>query len=153
MINTELEGRIKLPEVEIIKILDDLSIEVIVSSKSSNYTCCVFVETTPVGGGPPPHKHLKEEEVFTVLEGDYEFYREGVWTPMVPGRSLLSPRNTYHAFRNVGQVPGRMMLTTIGGGIDDYFRAISGLKIPQDVERLTDISNHYGYFYLPPKQD
>ena len=43
-----------------------------------------------------------------------------------------------------------MMLTTNGGGIDDYFRAISGLKVPEDLERLTEISNYYGYFYLPP---
>ena len=141
-----------MPEQEIIKILDGLSIEIIVSSRSSNYTCCVFVETTPPSGGPPPHKHLKEEEIFTVLEGEYEFYKDGAWVPMTAGRSILSPRNTFHAFRNVGQAPGRMMLTTIGGGIDDYFRAISGLKLPEDIERLTEISNYYGYFYLPPPQ-
>ena len=141
-----------LPEQEIIKILDDLSIEIVVSSRSSNYTCCVFVETTPPGGGPPPHKHLKEEEIFTVLEGKYEFYKDGAWIPMAVGRSVLSTRNTYHAFRNVGQTPGRMMLTTNGGGIDDYFRAISGLKVPQDIDRLTEISNHYGYLYFPPSE-
>lgn len=139
-----------LADQEIITIFDDLSIEVIISSRSSNYTCCVFVETTPPGGGPPPHKHLKEEEIFTVLEGEYEHYKDGIWTPMVVGRPLISIRNTYHAFRNVGQAPGRMMLTTNGGGIDDYFRAISELKVPQDIDRLTEISNHFGYFYLPP---
>jgi quercetin dioxygenase-like cupin family protein len=141
-----------LPEQEIIKILDDLSIEIVVSSQSSNYTCCVFIETTPPGGGPPPHKHLKEEEIFTVLEGQYEFYKDGAWSPMLVGRSVLSIRNTYHAFRNVGETSGRMMLTTNGGGIDDYFRAISGLKLPQDLDRLTEISNHYGYLYLPPSK-
>ena len=72
------------------------------------------------------------------------------WIPMVVGRSLLSVRNTFHAFRNVGQAPGRMMLTTNRGGIDDYFRAISELKAPQDIDRLTDSSNHVGYVYLPP---
>jgi quercetin dioxygenase-like cupin family protein len=139
-----------MAEIEIIKILDDLSIEIVVSSKSSNYTCCVFVETTPPGGGPPPHKHLKEEEIFTVLEGEYEFYKDGEWIPMSIGRPILSVRNTYHAFRNVGRTPGRMMLTTNGGGIDDYFRAISGLKMPEDKDRLNEISSHYGYLYLPP---
>jgi quercetin dioxygenase-like cupin family protein len=141
-----------LAEQNIIKILDDLSIEIVISSQSSNYNCCVFIETTPPGGGPPPHKHLKEEEIFTVLEGQYEFYQARDWIPMVSGRSVLSPRNTYHAFRNVGSSPGRMMLTTNGGGIDDYFRAISGLKVPQDMDRLTEISTHYGYLYLPPSE-
>jgi quercetin dioxygenase-like cupin family protein len=138
-----------LAENEVIHIFDGLSIEIIVSSQSSNYTCCVFVETTPPGGGPPPHKHLKEEEIFTVLEGNYEFYKDGAWTPMIVGHSILSLRNTYHAFKNVGQSPGRILLTTNGGGIDEYFRAISELEVPRDIERLTEISNHYGYLYLP----
>ncbi|WP_277751221.1 cupin domain-containing protein [Granulicella sibirica] len=108
-----------------------------------------FIETTPPGGGPPPRMHVKEEEIFTVLEGQYEFYKDGIWVPMVNGRAILSSRNTYHAFRNVGSAPGHMMLATIGGGIDDYFRAISGLTLPQDKERLTEISDHCGYHYLP----
>ena len=141
-----------LDDQEIITILDDLAIEIIVSSRSSNYTCCVFVETTPPGGGPPPHKHLKEEEIFTVLEGDYEYYKDGTWVPMLVGRSVLSKRDTYHAFRNFGQASGRIMLTTNGGGIDDYFRAISGLKVPKDIERLKEISSHFGYYYLSPPE-
>jgi quercetin dioxygenase-like cupin family protein len=134
---------------EVIEILDGLSIEVVISSASSNYTCCVFVETTPPGGGPPPHKHLKEEEIFTVLEGEYEFYDGDGWTSMEVGAPVLSTRNSYHAFRNVGDAPGRMMLTTNAGGIDDYFRAISGLLVPRDIDRMTEISDHYGYLYLP----
>ncbi|RXH53916.1 hypothetical protein [Granulicella sibirica] len=47
-----------------------------------------------------------------------------------------------------------MMLTTNGGGIDDYSRAISGLKLPEDLKRMTEISDHYGYFYFPsPKAE
>ena len=71
---------------------------------------------------------------------------------MTVGRSILSTRNTYRAFRNVGETAGRMMLTTNGGGIDDYSRAISGLKLPEDLNRMTEISDHYGYFYSPPAQ-
>jgi len=68
---------------------------------------------------------------------------------MTVGRSILSTRNTYRAFRNVGETAGRMMLTTNGGGIDDYSRAISGLKLPEDLNRMTEISDHYGYFTSP----
>jgi mannose-6-phosphate isomerase-like protein (cupin superfamily) len=139
-----------LAEPEIITIMGSLSIEIVVSSRSSNYTCCAFIETTPPGGGPPPHKHLREDEIFTVLEGDYEFFHDGTWSPMQLGRPLLSCRGTFHAFRNTGSKPGRMMCVTNGGGIDDYFRAISGLQIPKDIDQLTEISSHYGYFYLPP---
>jgi quercetin dioxygenase-like cupin family protein len=148
----ETSRREVMLERDIIEILDGLSIEIVVSSRASNYTCCVFIETTPPGGGPPPHKHDREEEIFTVLEGEYEFFADGAWTPMEISRSILSLRGTYHAFRNVGQTPARMMLMTNNGGIDDYFRAISSLKLPDDIDRLTEISKHYGYSYLPPSE-
>lgn len=135
---------------EVIEILDGLRLEIMVSSQSSNNTCCVFIETTPPGGGPPPHKHTREEEIFTPLEGSYEFFRDGAWTPMEIGVSILSPRNTFHAFRNVGETVGKMILMTNGGGIDDYFRAISTLRMPEDAPKLIEISANYGYFYLPP---
>ena len=134
---------------ETIEILGGLRLEIMVSSESSNNTCCVFIETTPPGMGPPPHKHLREEEIFTVLEGDYEFMRDGEWIPMEVGVAILSPRDTYHAFRNVGTQDARMMLTTNGGGIDEYFQAISQLRMPADAQRMEEISAHYGYQYLP----
>ena len=88
--------------------------------------------------------------MITALEGRYEFYRDGDWIPMEIGVAVLSPRNTYHAFRNVGHTAAKMMLVTNGGGVDDYFRSIASLRIPDDTEKLNEISAHYGYFYLPP---
>ena len=132
---------------EVIEIFGGLRLEVMISSQSSNNTCCAFVETTPPGAGPPPHKHVREEEIFTVLEGEYEFYQDGAWNPMIVGVPVLSPRNTYHAFRNIGRSTARILLMTNGGGIDDYFRSISRLRIPDDLDLLKEISSHYGYFY------
>ena len=137
-----------MSNLEVIEILGGLRLEIMLSSRSSNETCCVFIETTPPGAGPPPHKHIREEEIFTVLEGSYEFYQDGTWTPMATGVSVLSPRNTYHAFRNVGESAAKMMLMTNGGGIDDYFRAISSLTLPDDLESFQNISARYGYVYL-----
>src|ERR1700761_9167779 len=134
---------------KIVKIFTS-TIEVLISSAASNNSFCVFVETAPPGGGPPPHKHLREDEVFIVLEGAFEFYADGEWTPMETGESRVSLRGNYHAFRNAGNAPGRMMLSTNGGGIDEYFENITDLRLPQDLDRLTEISAYYGYYYLPP---
>ena len=68
---------------------------------------------------------------------------------MTMGVSRLSLRGTYHAFRNAGQTPGRMMFMTNGGGIDEYFRAIRKLRVPEDFGRSAEISKYYGYFFLP----
>ena len=134
----------------VIEIMGGLRVEIMVSSGASNNACCVFVETTPPGGGPPIHKHLREEEVFTVLEGSYEFHLDGSWSPMEIGVSRFSLRDTFHGFRNIGDSPGRIMAMTIGGGIDDYFRAISTLRMPEDAARMDEISAHFGYVYQAP---
>ena len=134
---------------EVIENFGGLGLELMISSQSSNTTCCAFVETTPPGAGPPPHKHVREEEIFTVLKGEYEFYQDGAWNPMIACVLVLSYRNTYHAFRNIGQSTARILLMTNGGGIDDYFRSISRLRIPDGINLLREISSHYGYFYLP----
>lgn len=126
------------------------NIEIVVPSEASNNSLCVFIETAPPGGGPPPHKHLREDEVFTVLEGEFEFYAGGAWSSFHAGETRISLRGSYHAFRNVGSAPGRMMLMTNGGGIDEYFANISQLRLPQDQGRLAEISAFYGYYYLPP---
>jgi mannose-6-phosphate isomerase-like protein (cupin superfamily) len=57
------------------------SIEIVIPSHAANNTLCVFIETAPPGGGPPPHRHDREDEVFPVLEGVFEFYADGVWSP------------------------------------------------------------------------
>ena len=36
-------------------------------------------------------------------------------------RMRKGARHSYHGFRNVGQSAGRMMFTTNGGGLDEYF--------------------------------
>ena len=123
-------------------------IEIVVTSTDSNSTMVVAVQTSPPGGGPPPHRHLREEEVFTVLEGEYEVFNGTDWLLLKQGQTQLSPRGYYHAFRNVGSTEGRMMFCTNGGGLDEYFRLISALRLPDDMERMKEISDHFGYEYL-----
>lgn len=125
-------------------------IEIVVTSRSTNYTCCAGVQTCPPGGGPPPHKHEREEETFIVLEGAFDFFDGENWTAFKPGEVKCSLRGNYHGFRNSGTTVGRIMFVTNAGGLDEYFAAISTLELPQDLEQLTVISRHYGYVFLPP---
>ena len=42
-----------------------------------------------------------------------------------------------------------MMFVTNADGLDAYFASISPLGLPRDFDRLTEISKHYGYVFLP----
>ena len=69
------------------------------------------------------------------------------------GEVNYSLRGSYHGSRNIGQSLGKMMFTTNGGGLDEYFAAISSLRLPEDMERLQEISKFYRYEYLPARND
>jgi uncharacterized cupin superfamily protein len=127
------------------------SVEIFVSSKSTNYNFCVGVQTSPPGGGPPPHKHEREDETFTVLEGQYELFDGNGWIPFPKGEIRCSLRGNFHGFRNCGTTHGKMMFITNAGALDEYFEIISPLVLPKDIDRLTEVSKHYGLIFLPPE--
>jgi quercetin dioxygenase-like cupin family protein len=126
------------------------AIEIVASSASTNHTFVIGVQTSPPDGGPPPHRHLGEDETFTVIAGEYEFFDGTAWKPFRRGEVRYSLRGNYHGFRNVGNTEGRLMFMTNGGGLDEYFAEISPLRLPEDKERLNEISRFYRYEYLQP---
>jgi quercetin dioxygenase-like cupin family protein len=129
-------------------------IEILASSTATNHAFVVGLQTSPPGGGPPPHRHLGEDEIFTVVDGKFEFFDGTSWTPMHRGQTRYSLRGSYHAFRNAGDSNGKMLFVTTGGGLDEYFAKISSLRLPDDLQRLLEISKSYRYEYLPaPNSD
>ena len=125
-------------------------IEIIASSTSTNNAFVIGMQTSPPGGGPPPHRHLNEDEVFTVIEGDYEFFDETKWVPFRRGEVRYSLRGSFHGFRNIGETAGKMMFMTNGAGLDEYFAEISRLQLPKDMDQLLEISKSFQYEYLTP---
>ena len=74
----------------------------------------LFLElTVPPGGGPPPHTD-PSEELFYVLEGEFEFVSAGAKglaaRPLQVGESVCVPQGAPHAYRNVGTQPGRLLV-------------------------------------------
>ena len=74
----------------------------------------LFIElTSPPGAGPPPHTD-PSEELFYVLEGEFEFVSlgpEGLTSrPLQVGDSVCVPRGAPHSYRNVGTQPGRLLV-------------------------------------------
>lgn len=50
--------------------------------------------------GPPIHKHSVQEEVFTVLEGVLDIYKEDKWIKVEKGVSIHIPKNVAHTYKN-----------------------------------------------------
>src|SRR5438552_18940959 len=61
------------------------------------------------GGGPPPHIHRREDEMFQVLAGEYE-WTVGDKTFIAKARAtIFAPRGLPHTDRDVRQPPRRLL--------------------------------------------
>lgn len=115
---TTLKNREKL------LVLTDL-MTVLVSHDETGKTYGIIEETVPPLGGPPPHKH-PDEEVFYIVEGDFEFILHDLENPFKAGAGSVVhvPSNAVHTFKNTGSATGRMIVILTPGNLLDYFRSI-----------------------------
>ena len=104
------------------------------------------------GGGPPPHIHHREDEMFQVLEGTYEWTVGGKTFVATAGATIFAPRGVPHTYRYVGQTPGRLMCVITPAGFEGFFEEIGALGAEQqkDIGRVMEIATRYGLEILPP---
>jgi quercetin dioxygenase-like cupin family protein len=113
----------------------------------------LFTDITPPGGGPPPHYHLNEDEWFVVQEGRMSFLVDGEWKEVGTGGVVFAPCGSIHTFKNVGDQPSRMLVSTSPGGFENFFsRCAEEFAKPggPDMDRITEISAEHGIYFVQP---
>ncbi len=121
-------------------VLTDI-IKVLAINKEPNNQYVIFEESVPPLGGPPPHTH-PDEEVFFILDGDFEFVLNDLESPFkaLPGSVVHVPSNAVHTFKNVGTSSGKMLVILTPGELLDYFRVIgSELNSTIDMPNLNEV--------------
>jgi quercetin dioxygenase-like cupin family protein len=113
----------------------------------------MWTNITPPGGGPPPHYHANEEEWWVVQEGRVSFLVNGNWQEVPPGGIVFAPRNSVHTFKNIGDTPSRVLVTTSPAGFENFFsRCAAEFNRPggPSMERILAISAEHGIHYVNP---
>lgn len=77
-----------------------------------------------VGGGPPMHRHLAEDELFTITEGTIKFSAEGETRSLSSGETIFVPRGSAHAYTNDGTAAARMIAVYTPAGMEGWFREV-----------------------------
>lgn len=106
-----------------------------VMSEQTNGKYAVVLSHTPPAGGPPLHVHANEDEMFFVLEGEYEFQCGDRKEKVSKGALVHLPRMLPHGFRNVGDKPGLLLNTITPGGFEQFFEEIDQLPKDQPLDR------------------
>jgi mannose-6-phosphate isomerase-like protein (cupin superfamily) len=110
-----------------------------------------WINVSPLGDGPPPHYHSIEDETFYVLEGRAAFLVEGEWRELGPGGSVFMPHGAVHTFKNIGDGPLRMFITTMPSGFEKFFpRCAEEFAKPggPDMSRVMEISAEHGIHFV-----
>jgi quercetin dioxygenase-like cupin family protein len=126
-----------------------------VTSHQTGGAYSLFEVVTRPGSGPPPHVQHREDEAFYVLEGKYEFLVEGCAINAGVGSLIYVPKGNLHAYKNVGETPGRMLVSQTPGGLHERFFEKIGedtkdrhtppvLEDPPDRGRIAKIAAEYG---------
>src|SRR5260370_4687154 len=82
--------------------------------------------------GPALHTHLREDELWYVIEGDFRFKAGDAMLRASTGGMAFGPRGTPHCFQNIGDGPGRLLVITTPSGLERFFDPFAEL-LPRPV--------------------
>jgi quercetin dioxygenase-like cupin family protein len=108
-------------------------ITILIPKSATNGKYAVWEETVPPQAGPPPHTHT-DEEVFYVLEGEFEFMLNGALIPAKPGSVIHVPSGELHNYRNTGSTAGKLLTMITPGLLETFFHTVG-----QPVKTAADI--------------
>ncbi|HEV2092507.1 MAG TPA: cupin domain-containing protein [Rubrobacter sp.] len=131
-----------------------------VTAEQTGGAYSLFEDTVPPRYGTPTHIHHREDESFYIVEGEFEFSRDGETIRAGAGSLVYVPRGSLHAFKNVGEGRGRLLMSQTPGGLHERFfeevgeEAIDRTTPPATTDRpdLAAVAAKYGTeMAVPPR--
>lgn len=122
-----------------------------VTKQDSLGACSMFELVTPPKGGPPRHVHHREDEWFYVLSGEFLFEVGNDKYTLPGGSAIWAPRDIPHVYANGGTTEGRLILTCVPGGFENFFdEFVRGMMNTMSVADMKALHAKYGLEMLGP---
>jgi mannose-6-phosphate isomerase-like protein (cupin superfamily) len=121
-------------------------------TRNTNGSLTVLEFVNEPQDGPALHTHLREDELWWVLAGEYRFKAGDAIFGVSQGGMAFGPRGTPHCFQNVGDAPGRLLVITTPSGLERFFEQFAELLPgPVDRDRLAEVGyTNWIEFVGPP---
>lgn len=133
-----------------------ITFKVLLSGKDTGGSHAVFEDIVLPGVGPGLHIHKDQDETFLFEEGTFDVMIGSVRHHMQPGDVGFVPRGTAHAFKNVGDTPGRLRYVfTPAGQFEDMVRALYSAAdgAQPDMDEMARIALAHGQEFVGPPID
>ena len=111
-----------------------------------------FVVEVAPRGGPPLHVHHVQEETIHVLKGRYKIRIGESIFYLEPGGFAYLPSKVPHAFLNLTDEPGEVIVVYTPGGGHKFYEEFGPISRsgPPDPKRLAPVFEKYGMSLLGP---
>jgi mannose-6-phosphate isomerase-like protein (cupin superfamily) len=136
---------VRLPGTGEVNTAFGLAREFLVTAEDSAGALTVWTETVPPGAGPPLHRHLREHEIFHVIQGKVLFACDAARVEIATGGVIMIPPASPHGFFNLGAEPARLMVTMSPGGLEGLFREVQAAQLDgrADASAIEAIARRY----------
>lgn len=125
---------------------------ILISGSNTDGASALLDIQIPSNSGPPAHIHSREDEVYFIKSGTFQFLMDGVCLQAGPGASVYMPKGHFHTFKNISNQVGEQLMFVYPAGLEQFFWEVHelNLKMPQDFPKLNALSNSkYGINHVP----
>lgn len=110
-------------------------------AETTNGSVTAFENIIACGQGPGLHLHVREDEMYYVLDGALAFQAGEHRFDAPTGAFVFIPRGTPHCFANLADDPARVLVVFTPAGMERFFEAHAALpEGPVDPDTLREIA-------------
>lgn len=124
---------------EIVKFLGVHPNDLKISGKDTGGQLSVFEYTGLGKVGPMLHVHFEQDEIFTVLAGEYRFVVGEQTHLLKAGQTIFLPRNIPHTWIQLTDTGKMIYFLQPAGKLEEFFSYMNGLKERPSAEELDRI--------------
>ena len=96
-------------------------------AETTNGTFTALENVIAPGQGPAMHVHVREDEMYYVLDGVVRFSADGELFDAPRGAFMFIPRGTPHCFQNTADVPALLLVMFTPAGMERFFEGVAAL--------------------------
>lgn len=124
--------------------------DVKISGKDTGGQLAVFEYIGKEKTGPPLHVHHHQDEIFSIIEGDYLFQVGEEKFKVKAGDTVFAPRGIPHTWIQLSELGRQVYSVQPAGKLEEMFLKLNEFKAPPTEKELRDVHREAGLDVMGP---